>query len=498
MPALPGQEVNPEEVPRFAEGADARHAAREFWRNAPTNPVPVPGRANPANPADMMQARLARSAENAKGITLPRLPPQITPPQGLGRQVANVVESTAPLRPIAGLGANVVNSRMVGNVAHNLVNQSTSPYRGKLMQMFPAVPGYANGKDSIDEETRRMNAKRLTPSTRPGTNDYISGASAEFLNGPPIYTQPDLRGPQDLPNAGLRSMAANYPNNNVIPPQYQADATTLRNKPSLSAPLVNSFNVGANDLLQRASRFAPKIVNRAADSFGVGVEALTPVPGLARAQRGGGQPQPGLSQGLADKSIVNPQVATPTRPNGQGLQDFVKSPSWADTGLRNDNSAQTLDWNESRFSNSGDPVQDAALEARRGVRANMRDQMDISGISDYQRLPSSENYMQSPFETDTLKLTRDQLNFDKEQANRPGQMKYEPAFNDEQAIDVPAKTAFQDLQRIRTMPKQAWEQFNIDLANENDATGIESRVQRFAKAAGISPDVIKYKLGMIQ
>jgi|GEM_PF-3724862 len=46
---------------KLAGGGEARAQAREFWRNAPQNPVPTPGRANPANPADMMKARLQKS-----------------------------------------------------------------------------------------------------------------------------------------------------------------------------------------------------------------------------------------------------------------------------------------------------------------------------------------------------------------------------------------------------------------------------------------------------
>jgi len=55
---------------------DARNQAAEFWKTAPQNPVPIPGRANPANPADMMAARLKTSA-NAQAQQAPSLRSQM-------------------------------------------------------------------------------------------------------------------------------------------------------------------------------------------------------------------------------------------------------------------------------------------------------------------------------------------------------------------------------------------------------------------------------------
>ena len=126
---------------------------------------------------------------------------------------------------------------------------------------------------------------------------------------------------------------------------------------------------------------------------------------------------------------VQQQVQTQQAPQGA----INPSASYNTTGLRNDNSVQVLDWNESRFDNSGDPVQDAALQARRGALAGLRGQGDVMSQYDPDIArslnPSAANIPQSlaqQAQEAQLGAQADQakLAFEKELANRPAPAKY--------------------------------------------------------------------------
>lgn len=134
-------------VKGYADGGivNPRQAAQEFWQNAPQNPVPTPGMANPADPAEMMKARLATSglAQQAQAQALrqqmPNLGTRLVQPPPLAPAL-----SVAP-RALAATG---VDSATVGNAAHDLVTNydyQHPEYKAKLGAMFPAVQGYAEG-----------------------------------------------------------------------------------------------------------------------------------------------------------------------------------------------------------------------------------------------------------------------------------------------------------------------------------------------------------------
>ncbi|MFA5925040.1 MAG: hypothetical protein WC856_27800 [Methylococcaceae bacterium] len=84
--------------------------------------------------------------------------------------------------------------------------------------------------------------------------------------------------------------------------------------------------------------------------------------------------QPGITRENGGQSIAELSQQQ-TRQSTQPVPPQIgKSVGWADNGLRTDGAPQVLDWNESRFSNSGDPEQDAALQERRVGREQMQTQ----------------------------------------------------------------------------------------------------------------------------
>lgn len=139
-------------------GVDPNKSTRNFWRNAPQNPVPTPGRANPANPSAMMKARLGVSglAQQAQTQALHQKMPN------LGAQSANLstLANAAPVSKL-GLASNAVDSATVGNFAHDMVSKydyQHPEYKARLQSMFPK-PGYVRGGEVRTAEQEKADAE---------------------------------------------------------------------------------------------------------------------------------------------------------------------------------------------------------------------------------------------------------------------------------------------------------------------------------------------------
>lgn len=136
----------------------------------------------------------------------------------------------------------------------------------------------------------------------------------------------------------------------------------------------------------------PSLLSRGIDAVGNAATDIYANAVATKAQRNGaGQPvpaqgRPGAQQPAPSPNASSAQQRDQSDPQAEAVQvpvdvtgqTIVPSAGYANNGLRNDGSAQTLDWNEQRFDNSGDPAQDAALEARRGVRGLMQYQKSLS------------------------------------------------------------------------------------------------------------------------
>jgi len=384
--------------------ANARNQSAEFWKTAPENPVPVPGRANPANPADMMAARLktsantlAQQAPSLRGQMMNQgaLPPMsVTPPVTPPMPGAPAYQTPDPHKNflknannmMAGEGAiatglaydilnapqnaGQVNGAIAGLKQRAGFDPNSTPYPSLKNVAMPGykkggeVKGYKEGKivksqEEIDQETKAMNAKSANI-----TNNGIAGV-------------PNVIG-------GLKSVASGFAN---------AEATGARGgmRPPVTSNTAENYNV---------SNRIPAL-SGAGDLVGNTIEALTPIPETIKAGRfpslrgttqsqgaipnkpvtSGQIPPPMLAgdpaQANANYAAIQRNAAQTQPPQGAIQQAVAQSPSWAETGLRSDSAPQTLDWNESRFSNSGDPVQDASLEQRRGTLASLRGQAEI-------------------------------------------------------------------------------------------------------------------------
>jgi len=201
-----------------------------------------------------------------------------------------------------------------------------------------------------------------------------------------------------------------------------------------------------NQIAGAVTGYDPNQEGIASEYFGKAVEALTPVPELAKAGRFPNQQKttqaPSLAQG-ADKPAPSEkpvpakteqrQASAQTSPPTLKPQGINKSASYNTTGLRNDDSVQVLDWNESRFDNSGDPAQDAALQARRGALSGLRGQADVMSQYDPEIARSldpraasipDELAQRTQENTSNVGLGYAKLALEKEMSNRPTPAKY--------------------------------------------------------------------------
>ena len=483
---------------------DERMEAQQFWQNATSTPAPIPGRANPPNPADLMTDRLATSGGNL-AQQAPRLREQMAQQGQSLSQPVTPVQTTGPLRPqipafttpdphrnplknantmMGGEGAiatslayDVLNSpqntwQVNGAIAGLKQRAGFDPNSTPYPELKDASLGYAKGgevkgyaegdlvtKNGIPIDTYPADPKRfgwqgvpstrqMTPYVERGTNMVPTGqgnmprirepvASTRTVPSvPENYAQQNFTVKPDtnpggtmnanralVPSAAVpQSKVATDPWTGSAPGsgfanKFGAGLKSFINAPGLRQAAIETVKdpstqylaadavnealknraLNQGDIGQAVARtplslaggrgaqqIAASIVGKpgegpAMKAFGNVVEALTPTPEIIRHGRFGQQTE---TNG-AKNQVQTPQAPvtrdqTPQTPVQGALPPAIgKAANWNETGYRTDDAPQTLAWNESRWSNSGDPVQDAALAERQGNLASLRQQANL-------------------------------------------------------------------------------------------------------------------------
>ena len=476
---------------------DTRLAAQEFWKNAPSTPMPIPGRANPPSPADLMKDRLktsatataqqtpslrAQMAQQGQSLAQPMMPTQATgsvrpqipafttpdPHQNPLKQTNAMMGGEGAIA--TGLAYDILNSpQNVGQVNGAIAglkqragfDPNSTPYPSlKNMSLKYAkggeVKGYAGGGGIYSDEDKKKLANAGQNFTQSVGN--VVGPAVDSVKG-----------------AGLDYQAARQQGYGIIPATQKVAGEQL-------------------------SKVATPVIDTAASGIKQGYNFLYGTPDTA---------PPSLKQAAiipSNAPVQPPQTqqqsaGTPQAPAQDALPPVIgKADDWNETGFRTDGAPQTLGWGRSHWTNSGDLAKDAALAEQESALIGLREQANVMNQNPQiaGALNPAAAILPQSLAHDT-QFNNDSLAARKEIANATlVNRDYSPAFSNEDLVDLPEGAGFQDRQRLVTMPKQAWQQFNLDLANENDPKGVESRVQMFAKASGISPDVIKYKLGLTQ
>ena len=326
------ERLNQQHAPEGAETtvkSGVLHAAAGY--DDPYNPSRAePFNQRPANTVSGLKERLPAAGQNAaaQAANFRQAAPTITPeaPQGLKARMA-------------GAERGALGEVMGAKRASQFVNPLPTDARPTIAQQAPSGPNLAVNERGIPLDRPasggigfKSGLKNLM-SNLGGAGALSTGLASDVLNSPAIANQTN----QAIEAYKQRSGFTGTP--------YAAlkDA----NLPQLSLPQVQQV--------------APSLAKGA-------IETRTPIADTASSPA---QTAPVQTQ---QPPSLN-QTVTPTLRTAQGA--INPSASYNTTGLRNDHSVQVLDWNESRFDNSGDPVQDAALQARRGANAGLRGQGDV-------------------------------------------------------------------------------------------------------------------------
>jgi len=468
------------EVEGYADGRDAmnlseaRAQSQQFFQEPYRNPIKNPGRANPPTPAEMFQSRLEKSAPVAAeqaGILRQKMnanlaanpKPSLAMPKVTNTPVQLAKRAIGDIGLAEGLSYDVLTDPKIAQGRDDAIAglkakagfaPSAVPFKS-----LADVPRFAAGKKD-DETAYGKVVRNAVGFNVPGG---LSGISKEYNSLREAGAGPGYAGISSL-GQPLRA-ASNF----IGDAASKAASATGEFFKSPAAPVSANSPIQSGQTIDNAALGSYLNRNVNAPNIGESVAESAPRPSLAA-----------------------PQVSA-----------IGKTQGWEDNGLRNDGAAQTLDWNEQRFSNSGDPVQDAALQERRAQRANMNDQRDVAASTGYQFNPNVQQYAPNQNDADRVALNRDRLAEEKRQFNgtQNAPQKFTPAFNGDDALDLPEDATQQDVARIRAMPKQAWD-FLIQRLGEADESdpdnNIDSIISRFTEKAGISPNVVKYKLGFTQ
>ena len=197
---------------------DERMASQQFWQNAPPTPVPVPGRANPPNPAELMTDRLANSAQ-ATAQQAPGLRAQMaqaaTPVQ---RQVTTPIPAYATPAPnpnplknanammggeaalATGLAYDVLNSPQNAGQVNGAIaglkdragfNPASTPYPSlKNYAKGGEVKGYKKGGEVDDETLRAASSNLGIPNSSGQKESYPFTSTLNFRGNSNVPTLP--------------------------------------------------------------------------------------------------------------------------------------------------------------------------------------------------------------------------------------------------------------------------------------------------------------------
>jgi hypothetical protein len=355
---------------------EAAQSAQQFWKNAPNQPVPIPGRANPPNPADLMKDRLAASASamqvqgqdlrakmdanRINSLQTQTAPPAVQP-ASLKAQAQPARQSAAsyfnaPKTPaLKDQVASVGNDMAVATgLAYDVLNapeiakgrdEAISGLKARAGFSPDATPfRYAEGGYVDPEEERRKNPQSLKAFAQPPS-----------VNSPqrPLYDYAEsYRGMPAVPAVG--KAISDYGN-------------ALAEGGQKLAQRVAGANEGYRNFLYGEGN--PTLAEQALEQ----AKTVSPTKPVAAEQPSS------LKAAVFNPDQDKPKVTQANTVNTPSLKESVKAmPADPTTGFRYDGAPQTLDWNESRWSNSGDVAQDAALADRQAARSAMRDQVDLT------------------------------------------------------------------------------------------------------------------------
>jgi len=465
--------------------ADARDQAAEFWKTAPSTPAPIPGRANPPPPASLMADRLATSAQ-AQAQQVPSLRSQMAS-QGLAQQAAPMqsqapkpVAPTVPAYTTPDPHKNFLknaNNMMGGEgalatgLAYDILNapQNAGQVNGAITGLkqragfdqartpYPSLKdktlGFASGGQIYDEEER----KKLANAGK-NFNQAIVDVAKPVISGSPEYQSARKEGYGVVP-ATLKTGSEQF--SKTAAPAIDATASGLKQ---------------GYDFLFGTPEAPPSLKNV------VTTQPETKPPVVA----------PNLKQSLESVPQSEKPAIQQTQP------PIGKASNWNETGYRTDNAPQTLAWNEQRWSNSGDPEQDAALADRLNTQSSLKAQANLMR----QYGPEVSAALNPGAAVLTQGLTQDRRNAattnalerDKMALEQNTPQKFTPAFKDEELSYLPEDATDNDVLGLRTMPKHVWEGFSNDVANSASPQEQESKIAEMAKRSGIGLTALKAQL----
>ncbi|MFA5925242.1 MAG: hypothetical protein WC856_28885, partial [Methylococcaceae bacterium] len=485
----------------YADGGLVRANTRQFWQGNPQK-APTVGQGNPAQPADMMKARMATSAQNS-AKQAPQLRANMSkPPIPKLAVPAKVASATAPgsfsSPAMAMAGAtqvlnspqniNQVNGAIAGLKTKAGIDPDNTPYPQLGYCKGGKVKGYMDGgliegpgtgtSDSIPanlpvdgfvipadvvafygpEFFERLNAMADPESMAEDSMEGQEEVPAKVSNGEVFMTpaavqafgadnfnkliesvtgqgaQPEMMDGEvhaakgyapydekDLPQSELtkvKSTIHNKPDTQTFIPKITPEDRAIQVKSTDDA-----VRTGLGQRPALATVVPPKIN---ANVLPQPVATNTPPP-LATNQQQQARQQvqntqtwqpaaPGITRENGGQSIAELSQQQQTRQPTQPVTPQIgKSVGWADNGLRTDGAPQVLDWNESRFSNSGDPEQDAALQERRVGREQMQTQKAMTTYDRAGRVAFKPDIPQLGGQQDnTLEVARINATTDKE------------------------------------------------------------------------------------
>jgi hypothetical protein len=283
------------------------------------------------------QASMPLSAEKAAAQMQPTQPPQINT---LQKTINNATGVSGGRQGGVPMSADMAKTQATGNpVYQNMTaGNQAADLRGKFQKL---------GTTNTTPEAVVQTQKPMIPQLGGGkmataANNFLSGLASpaavstqlagQVLNNPMVAQGRDEALKGLIQKAGL---------NNKQPQQKAQQPPQLGTKP----PVVKQANSAVTDPLQGTQ------------------EWQSSQPGITR--ENGGRTIAELAQ---QQTQQPPKLAAP---------QIGKSQGWADNGLRTDGVPQTLNWNEQRFSNSGDPEQDAAIKYREGIQAQNLNNMSL-------------------------------------------------------------------------------------------------------------------------
>ena len=452
------ERLNQQHAPEGAETtvkSGVLHAAAGY--DDPYDPTRAePFNQRPANTVSGLKERLPAAGQNAAAQAANFRQPQPTAaePQGLKARLPsaaqNLAGQTEALRgrlPGGTIGGNETlnaarsafntidpyTGQPASNAFSNLKGAASNAYqstKGALKNIVTDPVSLGLTADAVNQSLLNRNiqkgnldlgtAARFLTSEGTRAPNQIAGAIAGFdPNQEGIASRYFGKAVEALTPTPELARAGRFPNQRPNTGTQQNTSSVAQQPPSLASGAINKETRGILDDSGDNYRFFADAKNQQLKAVPIGPSD----PNIY------GPDGRNIGSNPASSRIVD--TINGQQPAAQGA--IKKSSTWDTTGLRDDGAVQVLDWGESRFDNSGDPVQDAALQARRGAYAGLKRQAELMSQYDPDIArslnPSAANIPQSLAQQAQeaqfgAQADQAKLAFEKELANRPAPAKY--------------------------------------------------------------------------